>query len=126
LILLALAAAPLFLAGALYEGAAAVGVLYVLVLTLYTGLDALLLPRRRQIVVTRTLPERVSVGYPTVLRYTVENRTRRRLQIELAEDCPQEIDLAPPECDATFRERAERLVSRAGRPRHGHRQGLRP
>jgi len=95
LIILVMAAAPLFLAGALFEGAAAVGVLYVLVLILYTGLDALLLPRRRQIGMTRNTPERVSVGYPTAISYTVENHTRRRLRIQLAEDCPEAIEIAP-------------------------------
>ena len=88
LMILVMASAPLFLAGALYEGAAAVGVLYVIVLALYTSLDAVLLPRRRHIAVTRSIPERISVGYPTVMRYTVENRTRRRIQVQLAEDWP--------------------------------------
>ncbi len=103
LILLVMAAAPVFLAGALVEGAAAVGVLYVIVLVLYTSLDALLLPRRRQITVTRTIPERVSVGYPTILRFGVENRTRRRLQVHLAQDTPEEIDVAPAECQTVLR-----------------------
>ena len=104
LIILVMAAAPLFLAGALYEGAAAVGVLYVIVLALYTSLDALLLPRRRHIAVTRSIPERISVGYPTVMRFTVENRTRRRIQVQLAQDGPEEIDISAdavrrPSCD---------------------------
>jgi len=103
LMILVMAAAPLFLAGALYEGAAAVGVLYVIVLALYTSLDALLLPRWRHIAVARSIPERISVGYPTALRYTVENRTRRRVQVQLAEDGPEEIDIVPPECQAVLR-----------------------
>jgi uncharacterized protein (DUF58 family) len=94
LMILVMAAAPVFLAGALFEGATAVGVLYVLVLALYTCLDALLLPRRRQIAVTRSVPERVSVGYPTAIRYTVENHTRRHVQVRLAQDCPEEIDIS--------------------------------
>jgi uncharacterized protein (DUF58 family) len=100
--ILVMAAAPLFLAGALYEGAAALGVLYVIVLALYTTLDALLLPRRRQIVVARSLPARISVGYPTALRYTVENRTRRRLQVQLADDGPEQIDITPARCQAVL------------------------
>ena len=99
LIILVLAAAPVFLAGALYEGAAAVGALYVLVLAVYTGLDALLLPRRRQLMVTRTVPERVSVGHATAIHYTVENRTRRRLRVQLAEDTPAEAPDAAPDED---------------------------
>jgi uncharacterized protein (DUF58 family) len=103
LIILVMAAAPLFLAGALYEGAAAVGALYVIILALYTCLDGLLLPRRRHITVARTIAERVSVGYPTVLRYTVENHTRRRLQVQLAEDTPEQIDIAPTPCGTVLR-----------------------
>jgi uncharacterized protein (DUF58 family) len=103
LIILVLAAAPVFLAGALYEGAAAVGVLYVLVLALYTGLDALLLPRRRQLRVTRTMPGRVSVGHATAIHYMVENRTRRRLRVHLAQDTPAPIDVAPTPCEAVLR-----------------------
>ncbi len=102
LIILVMAAAPVFLAGTLYEGAAAVGVVYVMILALYTGLDALLLPRRRHIVVTRNIPERVSVGYPTVMSFTVRNDTRRRLRVQLAEDHPEEIDISPTRCQTTL------------------------
>ncbi len=103
LMILVMAAAPLFLAGTLYEGAAAVGVLYLIVVALYTCLDALLLPRRRQITVTRSIPARVSVGYPTVIRYAVENHARRRLQIQLAQDGPGEIDISPRTCQAVLK-----------------------
>ena len=95
LIVLVMAAAPLFLAGALYEGATAVGVLYVMILALYTGLDALLLPRRRQVVVNREVPKRVSVGYPTAATLMVHNRTRRRIEVRIAQDCPEELDISP-------------------------------
>ncbi|MEN6424154.1 MAG: DUF58 domain-containing protein [Phycisphaerales bacterium] len=95
LILLVMGAAPLFLAGALYEGATAVGVLYLMILALYTGLDALLLPRRGRIVVNRDIPRRVSVGYPTVASLTVHNRARRRVEIQVAQDCPEELDISP-------------------------------
>src|SRR3972149_6896465 len=103
LILLVMASAPLFLAGTLYEGAAAVGVLYGIALALYTGLDALLLPRRRHITVKRSIVERIWVGDPTVLRFAVENRTRRRIQVQLAEDSPEEIDVFPRACQASLR-----------------------
>lgn len=95
LIILVMAAAPLFLAGVLFEGAAALGVVYLMILALYTGLDALLLPRRRHILVTRSIPERVSVGYPTAVSLTVQNRTRRRLEIQLAQDGSEELEIAP-------------------------------
>ncbi|MEN6337793.1 MAG: DUF58 domain-containing protein [Phycisphaerales bacterium] len=95
LIILVMAAAPLFLAGALYEGASAVGVLYLIVLAFYTALDALLLPRKKRILVSRNVAERVSVGYPTALSLTVENRTRRRLEIQIAQACPEEIEISP-------------------------------
>jgi uncharacterized protein (DUF58 family) len=95
LIILVMAAAPLFLAGTLYEGATAVGVLYLMLLAFYTSLDALLLPRKKRIVVGRNVAERVSVGYPTALSLTVENRTRRRMEVETAHDCPEELEVSP-------------------------------
>jgi len=102
LIILVMAAAPLFLAGALFEGAAAIGVLYLMILALCTGLDALLLPRRTHILVTRNVSERVSVGYPTALSVTVENRTRRRMEIQIAQDGPEEIEISPDRARAVI------------------------
>jgi uncharacterized protein (DUF58 family) len=95
LIILVMAAAPLFLAGTLFEGATAVGVVYLIVLAFYTSLDALLLPRKKWIVVSRNIAERISVGHPTSLSLTVENHTRRRLEVQIAQDCPEEIDIVP-------------------------------
>ncbi len=102
LIILVMAAAPLFLAGTLYEGATAVGVLYLMLLAFYTSLDALLLPRKKHIVVSRGLAERVSVGYPTALSLTVENRTRRRMEVETAHDCPEELEVSPDRTQAVI------------------------
>jgi uncharacterized protein (DUF58 family) len=100
LIVLVMAAAPLFLAGALYEGAAAAGVVYLMVLSFCTVFDALLLPRRRHIAVTHQVPRRVSVGHPTALTFTVQNRSRRRLSVQLAPDHPEEIDICPAQGQA--------------------------
>jgi len=103
LIILVMAAAPLFLAGTMYEGAMAIGVLYLIVLACCICLDALLLPRRRHIAVKRHIAERISVGYPTAMRFTVENHTRRSVRIQLVQDSPPEIDVQPPQCEATLR-----------------------
>lgn len=103
LIILVMAAAPLFLAGTMYEGTMALGVLSLIALACCVCLDALLLPRRRHITVKRHIAERVSVGYPTAMRFTVENHTRRSIRIQLAQDSPPEIDVQPPQCEATLR-----------------------
>jgi uncharacterized protein (DUF58 family) len=100
LIVLVMAAAPLFLAGALYEGAAAAGVVYLMALTFCTAFDVLLLPRRRHIAIMRKVPRRVSVGHPTALTFTVQNRSRRRLLVQLAPDHPEEIDICPAQVQA--------------------------
>lgn len=102
LIILVMAAAPLFLAGTLFEGAAAVGVVYLMILAFYTSLDALLLPRKKRIVVNRNVAERVSVAYPTALSLTVENRTRRRMEVQIAQDCPEEIEISPARARAVI------------------------
>jgi len=103
LIILVMAAAPLFLAGTMYEGAAALGVMYAIALACCVCLDALLLPRRRQIEVKRNIAARISVGYPTVMSFTVQNHTRRSIRIQVAQDSPPEIDIQPPQCEATLR-----------------------
>lgn len=93
-----MAAAPFFMAGTLYEPALAVGVIYLLFLGLYVVLDALILPRRGQITVTRTVPERISLGVPCPVTFLVHNRSIRRLKISLAEDLPENAEAQPPEC----------------------------
>ncbi len=103
LIILTLAAAPLFLAGTLYEPAMALGVVYVLVLAALVTLDALLLPRVRHLNIQRHLPERLSVGHPTPMTLDVQNRMRRSAQIQLAEDCPPEMEVSPGLCEAMLR-----------------------
>ena len=88
-----MAAAPLFLAGALYEGAAAVGVLYVIVLALYTALDALLLPRppadRGGPKRARALSVGVSDGRAL---HRGKSRPPPPFRSKWPKDCPSEID----------------------------------
>ena len=91
LILMVVAAAPVFLAGAVFRPLTAVGLIYVLVLVLYMAIDALLLPARRKIEIHRSVPQRVSLLAPTRIVLTVRNLTRRRLRIQLAEDLPAEL-----------------------------------
>ena len=64
LIIMVMAAAPLFLAGALYEPLAGIGVLYAALLLLYAALDAAFLPRRGSVAIERRVPERVSLAEP--------------------------------------------------------------
>jgi len=96
LILMVAGAAPIFLAGALYEPAAAIGVLYVLLLGVYAAIDALLLPRRRHITVRRDVPRRISLGVPTCISFEIHNSTRREVQISLAENLPELVEADPP------------------------------
>jgi uncharacterized protein (DUF58 family) len=98
LIIMVLAAAPIFMAGILYEPFSALGVLYVFVLAAYMTLDALLLPRAGRIGVERALSERLSIGAPMRVILTVSNRTRRRVEIRLAEDVPATMTAEPEQC----------------------------
>ena len=115
LIILVMAAAPLFLAGTLYDGAAGVGVVYVILLSLYSALDALVLPRRKDVAVAWDIPGRISVGYPTAFGLTVHNATRRRLLVQVAPDYPADIDIMPEQYRATLRPgRTVMRVDRSG------------
>jgi uncharacterized protein (DUF58 family) len=102
LIILVVLAAPLFMVGAFVEPAVVAGALYLAVLFVYAGLDALLLPRRRSISVARIVPERISLGAPTRIAFEVRHRCRRRVEIRIAEDFPPSIEAEPPLCVATF------------------------
>ncbi|MHC4517886.1 MAG: DUF58 domain-containing protein [Planctomycetota bacterium] len=103
LIILTMAAAPLFLAGTIYEGFTGIGVVYVLVLVALAILDALVLPRPRHVSVRRHIPERLSVGYPTGMRFAVRSKIRRRVRVQLMDDCPGEMTVSPSLCEATVR-----------------------
>ena len=98
LIVMVMAAAPLFLAGAVFDPFMALGVIYVLALLAYAGLDALLSPRRGQITIDRVAIGRVSLGAPVSIAFDVRNNTRRKLEIWLAEDLPESMEAQPAEC----------------------------
>lgn len=97
-----LLAAPVFMAGAIAEPAIAFGVIYVLLLGVYAVVDALSLPRRRSVTISRIVPERISLGVPTPIWFEVANRGRRRFAIHLAEDLPPSIHAVPDVCRGTF------------------------
>lgn len=98
LIILVTAAAPFFLAGAVFDVFTGVGVIYVIMLTLYTIFDALILPRKEKILVRRITPKRISLGFPTRIVFEVKNLCRRQVRILLAEDAPPAIDISPAQC----------------------------
>lgn len=118
LIIMVLPAAVIFLAGGYFDPLAALGVIYVLALAAYAAIDALLLPRRRGIRVERVAPQRVSLGVATRVVLEVQNATRRRVEIQLAEDLPAGLELHSGRCVGVFgpgaRGRLEyRLTARA-------------
>ncbi|UCE47920.1 MAG: DUF58 domain-containing protein, partial [Phycisphaerales bacterium] len=102
LAIMVMAAAPLFLAGTMYDVCTGLGVIYVIILALYTTFDALILPRRNRILLKRITPDRISLGVPTLISFEVQNLCRRQVQIQLAEDVPATMDVAPAICQATF------------------------
>ena len=102
LIIMVIAAAPLFLAGTIDDVFVGIGLLYVIVLTLYTIFDALALPWRQKISIKRIMPERISLNVPTRIIFEVQNFCRRRVQIQLAEDAPETMDAIPAGCQAIF------------------------
>jgi len=103
LIVMFLAAAPMFLAGALFPPMTAAGVLYLLVLSAYAAGDAVLLTRRGRIRVTRVLPARVSLSVPTRVALEVHNLSRRTVRVRLAEELPEGVDAEPAECEGRFK-----------------------
>jgi uncharacterized protein (DUF58 family) len=105
-----IAAAPLFLAGAVYEVFVGIGVIYVIILIFYTAFDALVLPRRGKIEVKRLIPERISLGYPTRIVFEIQNLSRRRVEIRLAEEVPPMIDVVPVQCVATISPQERKTV----------------
>jgi len=98
LIIMVMAAAPLFLAGAVFPPLLVAAVAYVAVLIAYMIADALLLPRRNRISITRTAPDRLPIGVPTTVAFEVTNGSRRSAEIRLAEDLPEDMNAEPSEC----------------------------
>jgi len=102
LILLVMAAAPVLLGGAVWEPFIGVGVLYLVLLAALAFVDALLLPRRSSLRVRRVMPPRVSLGAATRVVFEVETSLRRRVEIRLAEDLPENLSAAPAEVAGAF------------------------
>lgn len=98
LIILIAAAAPIFLAGSLYDFFTGIGVIYVILLILYTALDALILPGKHKFLIKRIIPARISLGFPTLVKFEVQNNCRRRMEIILAEDIPPAMNITPDRC----------------------------
>ena len=96
LIILVLAAAPVFLAGTLVNAFVGIGVLYLMGLVLCILGDALLLPRSAQLVITRRIPERISLGVSAQVAFEIRNESRRALDIHLAENLPLQLIANPP------------------------------
>ena len=117
LIIMVMAAAPVFLGGALYDPLLAVGIIYGIMLAVYATIDVALLPRRKNVVVERVVPERISLGNPARIVFRVRNASGRRIEIRIAEDCPSGIEAKPPHCVGVFDRGAEgaleyRLIAR--------------
>lgn len=117
LVVMIAGAAPIFLAGGVYEPLAAVGVLYVMVLAAYMVVDAMLLPRRGRVTVRRIVPDRVSIGEPTRITFEIANATRREVDVRVADDLPPLLEADPAYGVGTIGPRSEgqveyRLIAR--------------
>lgn len=95
LMILVSAAAPLFLAGTLIDAFVGIGVLYLLALAACLLGDRLIRPRRKQLVIHRRIPERISLGIPTEVVFEIRNESRRGLDIHLAENLPPQLMAVP-------------------------------
>jgi len=119
-IVMVMLAAPIFLAAAIFPPLAAVGAIYVLLLGVYSVVDALLLPRRHDIDIRRVVPGRISLSVPTQIVLEVHNRSRRRLRIELAEYLPDDMTARPDRLGGLFDAGARgRLVYRLTATKRG-------
>ncbi len=103
LIIMIMAAAPLFLAGTIYEFFIGIGVIYIIFLIMYAVFDAAILPRRRQIPIKRIMPERISLGFPSRIVFEVQNLCRRQVEIHIAENVHETIEVKPEKCQAVFK-----------------------
>ena len=102
LIILVAVAAPMFLAGAAYDAAHGLGVVYLVLLAAYAVADAIMLPRRARIRVEREVPGRISIGVGTRVAFTVRNGCRRPIDVELAEDLPATFTASPAQVESTL------------------------
>ncbi len=124
LTLLLAAAAPMFVVGGLWSPLTAVGVLYLAVLLAYSLLDVLLLPRRRHIVVERIAPDRISIGERTRITFRISNRTRREVEVRLAENLPETVEAYPAQCSTALAPRSEGEITYRLRARRRGRHSL--
>ena len=117
LVILVLAAAPIFLAGALHRHMVVVAVLYLTALSLCALLDLLLVPGRKTIAVEREAPERLSLGEWTRIVLDVRNLGRRQVALRLAEDLPESMEARAAELHGVFDARAHGRMEYRLRPR---------
>lgn len=102
LIILILAAVPIFLAGAAFGPLLGVGIVYVVMLIAYAVSDAIMLPRRGKFTINRIVPDRVSLAAPTRIGLQVHNASGRRVEIQLAEDLGETLEADPDQCGGVF------------------------
>lgn len=109
LMFLVMAAAPLFLAGAFFPPFTGVGVLYLILLAVWAVVDAVTLPRRRDVDIRQAHPARMSLGVPNLVALELLNAGRSRLHIALAEDLHDSMTAEPDLHHVTLepRERAK-------------------
>lgn len=117
IIVLTAAAGPIFLAGVMIPALTGIGAVYVAILVVYALLDRLMLVKPGCIAITRIAPARLSLGSPCRIVLEVENRSRRRVWLQLAEDLSEGLESAPPRCEAVLapgqrRELEYRLTAR--------------
>jgi uncharacterized protein (DUF58 family) len=102
MIIMVLAAAPLFLGGVLFSPLTAMGIAYLLGLLAWASLEAFLTPGRGKVTVARRVPVRFSLNEPAQVVYGVHNRSRRKVQVALAEAVPETMEAAPEIVGATL------------------------
>ena len=107
LIVMVMAAGPIFLAGAFFPPLVAAGTLYLLVLTLYVLADLAMLPGRKSIEIRRLVPERGSLSAPTRIVVEVRNLTRRPMTIQVVDDLPEPLEARDARAKGLFAPGAE-------------------
>lgn len=121
LIVLVSLLAPIFWAGAVLESFAGIGVICAGLLLVAVLLDAVFIPRRRRIVIRRSLPDRIFLNEATTVTVEIENRGRRDVRVRLRDVLPASMQADPEECSATVPAGATRTVSYRLRPfKRGH------
>jgi uncharacterized protein (DUF58 family) len=104
-------AAPMLLGGALLDAMLALAVIYCILLGFHVLMDAVLLPRRRHVEITRRVAQRIALNEPASVYFDVHNRSRRTLSISLAEDLPEHLESEPAVVNLTLGPGASGTVS---------------